>query len=247
MPASIRKQLIADHVHLAEVIASKVCFGRRPDDPHWQDVHSAALEALVKAANAFDPARGTAFSTLAWPRLLRAAQRVRIRERAHYQQETAARHSREDDGNPAAERDLWAESDEYRAGLSVSPEELLLQAEARELGEDRLRRLPPELREKVEVVLDGGAALLQPSCVGVYFNRHTGERRTVVRKGTADLVLEAAGVRVGVKDAPAPRGAMNGSSRTARWLARLTPEQRVARNAKNTARKAAARRARRVA
>jgi hypothetical protein len=125
-----RNQMIEANLKYARAAATKYTLGAPEKSPQWQDAFSAACEALVEAADAFDPSRGTVLNTIAWPRMMRAIQRLREGEKKRWALETIARHgaSRDGAGGPWTEggvgRDTPAERDEYFSGLSLSPEDL---------------------------------------------------------------------------------------------------------------------------
>jgi RNA polymerase sigma factor for flagellar operon FliA len=61
-----QERLVADHVRYARNLAVRFCRQRLVPDIWRGDMHSAALEGLMQAAEAFDPDRGEAkFSTFA--------------------------------------------------------------------------------------------------------------------------------------------------------------------------------------
>src|SRR3954447_26059910 len=66
LPPSSRESLIERHLPLAKRLARR--YRRAPG--HLEDLEQVAALALVKAADRFDPARGTAFSTFAVPTIV---------------------------------------------------------------------------------------------------------------------------------------------------------------------------------
>jgi RNA polymerase sigma factor (sigma-70 family) len=217
-----RSQLIETHLKYARGVASKVTLRAPRSSEAWQDAFQAASLALVEAADAFDPSRGASFITLAWPRMLRAAQRLRIKEKARWDVETTALNRTVDGEGHELEAGTKAQ---FRAHLSASPEELLIAAESRAAGADRLARLGGKDREVVERVLDG---------------RGPGEHVVL----NAAKLAERAGLRVAASDRPVRKKldpAESHRQRSRRWYARMSPEQREKRNADK---RAAARRAR---
>lgn len=194
-----RNTLIESHLRFASIAASKFTLGARRETPAWEDAYSTACIALVEAADAYDPSRGAKFLTFAWPRMKRAIQELRRVEMLGWERESLARHALEEDG-----RDHVAEADEFRAGLSVTPEDLLLEGGDRHRGAELLERLPAREREIVETVLADRPL-------------HGGRPGTQVVR-----IAAAAGLHV----SPPKESFDFSAHRCQRWYRRLTPEQR---------------------
>ena len=78
-----REQLIAEHLHLAEVLALKV--SPRVRAHHFEDLVASGRLGLVQAAARFRPSAGSEFSTFAWTRVRGAnPQRRAARDRSHW-------------------------------------------------------------------------------------------------------------------------------------------------------------------
>ncbi len=216
MNAADRKHLIESHLKLAAAAAGRVTFTRNQKDPRWQDTFAAACIALCEAADAFDPSRGTQFSTLAWPRVLRAAQRASIRDVRHAKTHLVLTNRGTSPSEDSEEHGL--EIAESRTGAAApSPEALYLDAEAAAIGQGRLSRLVPADRARAEALLAG-----EPVSGSVY----------------AEKLAARAGLRIASSDRVVNPGPMSGVTRNARWFSRLTPEKLAARKATNKASRA---------
>lgn len=192
-----RNELIQKNLRLAQALVSRYTFYAPRSSAAWQDAYGVACVALCEAADLFDASRGAKFATLAFLRIRNAIHDFRRGEAQRWDFERAAG---EDAMNVAAEG---------------SPEDYVLEAERAEVVFDRMSRLTPAERARVEAALFG--------------ERRVGNdnRRSSVLK-----LVE----KVGGEAQEAPW--MGGAQRSARWYANLGPEQRAARNAKRRARKA---------
>jgi RNA polymerase sigma factor (sigma-70 family) len=206
-----RNQLVEENLKFARAVATRRSLGAPRESYSWKEAFSVACEALIKAADTWRPGRGASFPAYAWLLMNREVSDARQKESSTWRVETCARHDRHgdpDDGAAGAAqgRDSLAESDEYRAELVPSPEELLLEAQERARAQDRLSRLPFAQRRTVEDVLAGRAH--------------------------APLNLEKIAASVGLKlpsNALPERAPLSPPERSARWYSRLTPEQKEAR------------------
>lgn len=221
-----RKTLIESNLRYAEAAATRYTLGAKRNSVQWKDAFSVACEALVRAADGWRADGGASFAGYAWQAMKNAIYTARLGEKKRWSLETTARHGNA--GNlgsegaitttPGDARDSRAEKDEYRAALSDSPEDLLIEAQERALGQDRLRRVSESGRDVVEAVLEGRSL------------------KQWDRLDPAKLAAQA-GVRVPASMIPEKKN-MTAAERSRRHYARMSPEKRAEKNRKQRAREA---------
>lgn len=126
---------VEENLKYARAVASKYTLGAPRSSVDWQDAFSVASEALLEAAETWDPERGVVFPVYAWRVMANAVIKARKAERFRSTIETR------DEETPAAE-------------VFESPEDALIAAEERARGAKRLEKLGSK-RESVEKVLLG--------------------------------------------------------------------------------------------
>jgi DNA-directed RNA polymerase specialized sigma24 family protein len=159
-----QRQLVSNHLHLAEALATRrLSCDRGPD---WQDAYQDAVMALMEAASKWDATRGCEFGAFAWTLGSWRMGRTKFRAaRSQAMQSTMG-------GITGDGEDMVTGAND--PDPSPSADELLESAQDRAAGQRALDSLPAADREVVAGLLSGQS--IRPSTATRILAAITGQR-----------------------------------------------------------------------